>query len=204
MRVTLFDYGAGNLHSLAKALAAPGVEIGIERDPAGAVDTDFLVLPGVGAFAPAAAALAPGRERMRAALADGLPCVGICLGLQLLFERSEEGEGRGLGLVAGRVRRLRSRRRPHMGWNEVEDAGEPLLAASALRTAYFAHSFAGEPDDSAAVTAWTRHEDDRFASVVRASATVGVQFHPEKSSGEGVALLRAALAAARAGAKGAR
>ena len=204
MRVTLFDYGAGNLHSLAKALAAPGVTIGIERDPVAAVDTDLLVLPGVGAFAPAAAALAPGRERMRDAIAGGLPCVGICLGLQLLFESSEEGEGRGLGVIAGRVRRLRARRQPHMGWNEVDGDAEPLLAASALRVAYFAHSFVGEPDDPGAATAWTRHEDDRCASIVRTAATVGVQFHPEKSSGEGVALLRAALAAAGAPREGAR
>ena len=107
MRVTLFDYGAGNLHSLAKALASPGVDVRIEPDPAAATDTDLLVLPGVGAFGPAAAALAPGRARMRDAIAGGLPCLGICLGMQLLFDRSEEGEGRGLGVMRGCVRRLR-------------------------------------------------------------------------------------------------
>ncbi len=202
MRVTLFDYGAGNLHSLAKALEGPGVALRIETDPVAAVATDLLVLPGVGAFGPAAAALAPGRARMRAALEGGLPCVGICLGMQLLFERSEEGEGLGLGLVPGRVRRLRAARNPHMGWNAVEGAGEPLLEASGLSTAYFAHSFACEPADGCAVTAWTTHEADRFPSMLRAGATVGVQFHPEKSSAEGVTLLRAALA--RAGAGGGR
>ena len=87
-----------------------------------------------------------------------------------------------------------------MGWNTLEpEGGQPLLAASGLRTAYFAHSFVCEPDDPAAVAAWTRHEDDRFASVVRSGAMLGVQFHPEKSSAAGVALLRAVLAAARAG-----
>jgi glutamine amidotransferase len=200
MRVTLFDYGAGNLHSLAKALETPGVTIGIEADPAAAADTDLLVLPGVGAFGPAAAALAPARERMRDAVAAGLPCVGICLGMQLMFDSSEEGGGEGLGVIPGRVRRLRSRRLPHMGWNVIEPAGEqPMLAASGLVTAYFAHSFVCEPDDSAAVAAWTTHETDRFASIVRAGSALGVQFHPEKSSAAGVALLRAVVAAAREG-----
>jgi glutamine amidotransferase len=200
MRVTLFDYGAGNLHSLAKALETPGMTLAIETDPAAATSTDLLVLPGVGAFGPAAAALAPARERVRDAIAGGLPCVGICLGMQLLFDRSEEGGGLGLGVIPGAVRRLRTRRQPHMGWNTIEPAGEqPLLAASALRTAYFAHSFVCEPEDPAAVAAWTRHDDERFASIVQSGSTLGVQFHPEKSSAAGVALLRAVVAAARAG-----
>jgi glutamine amidotransferase len=200
VRVTLFDYGAGNLHSLAKALAAPGVEVRTEPDAAAAsADTDVLVLPGVGAFGPAAAALSPGRERLRDAVRAGLPCVGICLGMQLLFDTSEEGGGRGLGVIPGRVRRLRARRQPHMGWNAVEPAGaQPLLAASGLATAYFAHSFVCEPEDAGAVSAWTTHDTDRFASVVRAGTAFGVQFHPEKSSAPGVALLRAVIAGARA------
>ncbi len=198
MRVTLFDYGAGNLHSLAKALDGPGIAIAIEADPIAAVATDLLVLPGVGAFGPAAAALAPGRERMRAALAGGLPCVGICLGLQLLFDSSEEGAGRGIGLIPGRVRRLRARRQPHMGWNAIE-GDEPLLTTSGLELGYYAHSFVGEPADASAVTAWTTHEDDRFPAMVRAGATLGMQFHPEKSSAPGVALLRAVLAEAARG-----
>jgi len=197
VRVTLFDYGAGNLHSLAKALAGDDVALRVETDPVAAIDTDFLVLPGVGAFAPAAAALAPGRARMRDALAAGLPCVGICLGMQLLFDASDEGEGAGLGVIAGRVRRLRATRMPHMGWNAVEGACEPLLEVSGMRTAYFAHSFVCDPADANVVTAWTTHEQDRFGSMVRVANTLGVQFHPEKSSGAGVALLRGALAAAR-------
>lgn len=204
MRVTLFDYGAGNLHSLAKAIESPGLELAIERDPVAAVATDVLVLPGVGAFAPAAAALAPGRDRMRAAILGGLPCFGICLGMQLLFDASEEGEGAGLGVVPGRVRRLRSVRQPHMGWNAVDGPREPLVAASGLRDAYFAHSFVCEPDDAAAVAAWTTHEADRFASMIRLGAARGTQFHPEKSSAPGVALLRAAIAEAAADRGGAR
>ena len=201
MKVTLFDYGAGNLHSLAKALALTGADVRIESDPAAALATDVFVLPGVGAFGPAAARLAPARERVRDALAGGLPCVAICLGMQLLFDGSDEGAGEGLGLIAGRVRPLRAERVPHMGWNGVEWAGAGASGAAhsahalaGLELAYFAHSFACAPDDARCALAWTRHEDDRFPSVVRVANTIGAQFHPEKSSAPGLAFLRDALA----------
>ena len=97
MRITILDYGAGNLHSLAKALAAPGMTVRIEDDPAHALDGDALVLPGVGAFQAAAARLAPARAAVRAAGCAGLPTLGICLGMQLLLDASEEGPGEGLG-----------------------------------------------------------------------------------------------------------
>ncbi|HTR96328.1 MAG TPA: imidazole glycerol phosphate synthase subunit HisH [Candidatus Acidoferrales bacterium] len=198
MRVTLFDYGAGNLHSLAKALAADGVTLVITSDPFAALDTDAVVLPGVGAFAPAAAALAPARPRWRDAVQAGLPCIGICLGLQLLLDASEEGVGEGLGLVAGRVRALSTRRRPHMGWNALEGALEPALEAAGLREAYFAHSFVVQPEDARAVTAWTVHERERVPAIVRSGSALGVQFHPEKSGRAGVAFLQSVLAGALA------
>ena len=184
MRVTLFDYGAGNLHSLAKAIVREDVEVTIEADPRRAIDTDLLVLPGVGAFAPAAAALAPGRAEMRDALGRGLPCLGICLGMQLLFDASEEGAGEGLGFFRGRVTRLRAGRVPHMGWSAIEraDATLPDLA-------YFAHGFACRAEQPDAVIGWTTHESDRFASAVRRGRVLGVQFHPEKSSKAGVAMI---------------
>lgn len=208
MRVTLFDYGAGNLHSLAKALALGNDDVRVETDAAAALATDVFVLPGVGAFGPAAARLAPARDRVRDALADGLPCVAICLGMQLLFDGSDEGEGDGIGLIPGRVRALRAARVPHMGWGNVEWAGAraggdsgaapPAHALAGLELAYFAHSFACAPRDDRAVLAWTRHEDDRFPSVVRVANTIGAQFHPEKSSAPGLAFLREALAAVTA------
>jgi glutamine amidotransferase len=196
MLVTLFDYGAGNLHSLAKALEAPGATVRAEADPVRALDTDLLVLPGVGAFAAAAERLAPGRDAMREALLGGLPCVGICLGMQLLMDDSEEGPGAGLGVVPGRVERLRARRVPQIGWNALEDARDPLFARAPLEVAYYANSFVCRPADARAVIAWSTHEDDRYAAAVRVGRTVGVQFHPEKSSAAGVALLRAAVAEA--------
>jgi glutamine amidotransferase len=203
-RVTIFDYGAGNLHSLAKALAEPGIEVRVEPDPIRATETDVLVLPGVGSFAQAAGRLAPGREAMRAAmLHDGLPTLGVCLGMQLFFGESEEGPGRGLGIIPGRVTRLAARRVPQIGWNTLEDARDPLFDAAPMAVAYYANSFACRPATDDAVIAWSRHEDDRFAAAARAGAAgnvVGVQFHPEKSSGAGVRLIKAFLAEAVRGA----
>jgi glutamine amidotransferase len=207
-RVTLFDYGAGNLHSLAKALERAGAEVRVETDPAAAVrDTDALVLPGVGAFEAAAERLAPGRAAMRDALAAGLPGLGICLGMQLLFDASDEGAGAGLGLIPGRVTRIRARRVPQIGWNAIEPAaaaGDPLLAASGLSVAYYANSFVCRPaEGDAPVIAWSEHEGDRFPAAVRRANTVGVQFHPEKSSRAGLAFVREWVdeARARAGAR---
>lgn len=190
-RVTIFDYGAGNLHSLAKALDAPAVDVMVETDPRRAVDTDVLVLPGVGAFGPAAARLAPGRAAMRQAMRDGLPTIGICLGMQLLFDESEESAGAGLGAIAGRVTRLRAVRVPQIGWNSVDDADDELFERAPLSTAYYANSFVCRPDDGGVAIAWSTHEGDRFPAAVRAGNVVGMQFHPEKSSVAGVRLLRA-------------
>jgi imidazole glycerol-phosphate synthase subunit HisH len=195
-RVTIFDYGAGNLHSLGKAVALAGVEAVIETDPLRAIDTDVLLLPGVGAFTPAAEALAPGRDAMRDALAGGLPCLGICLGMQLLFDESDEGPGEGIALISGHVERIRAQRLPQIGWNALDDASEPLIQSTALREAYFANSFVCRPYDPTVATAYSTHESDRFPAAVRVGRTVGVQFHPEKSSSPGVAFVHAFLAEA--------
>jgi glutamine amidotransferase len=195
MRVSVFDYGAGNLHSLAKVLDVPGVELVIEPDPVRAVDADLLVLPGVGAFGAAAERLAPGRNVMREAIGGGLPVVGICLGMQLMFEASEEGAGAGLGIMAGRVERLRAVRVPHIGWNSVEPASATSGSAPLPPTVYYANSFVCRPSDESVVSAWTTHETDRFPAIVRAGSAVGVQFHPEKSSAPGVRFLRELVAA---------
>ena len=190
-RVAIFDYGAGNLHSLAKALATRGVEIVIEPDAARALEADALVLPGVGAFAQAASRLAPAREAMRRALRGGQPALGICLGMQLLFDESDEGAGAGLGLLGGRVERLRAYRVPQIGWNAVECGSDPLFRVAPLASVYYANSYVCRPRDDGAAVAWSTHEDERFAAAVRIGRTVGVQFHPEKSSAAGVAFVRA-------------
>lgn len=183
MNATLFDYGAGNLHSLGRALARLGLTVDVSTDAT--VETDLLVLPGVGAFGLAADRLAPARPAVRAALSGGRPLVGICLGMQLLFDASEEDgltPGRGLSVLEGTVTRLKTRRVPHIGWSRLEGDG---------RAMYFAHSYACRPADVSVVTAWARHDDERFPAAVRRGRVAGVQFHPEKSSGEGLALLEA-------------
>jgi len=191
IRATLLDYGVGNLHSLAKAIAAPGVEVVIVEDPLRALDTDRLILPGVGAFAPAAERLAPARQALREALQAGLPCLGICLGMQLLLDESDEGPGTGIGLIPGRVRRLEANRLPQIGWNTIEDVTDRAFAASPIGVAYYANSYVAQPTDPDAVVAWSSHESDRFPAAVRCGNTLGVQFHPEKSSAPGLAFLRA-------------
>jgi len=193
MRVTLFDHGAGNLHSLAKALAAAGADPLITADPTQLVGAEAIVFPGVGAFAPAAARLAPAREAVRDALLAGTPALGICLGMQLMFDSSEEGDGAGLGVFAGRVTKLATERLPHVGWNSLENAGERLLESAPLDAVYYAHSYACRPSQPHVVTAWSGLEGERFPAIVRRGRIVGVQFHPEKSSQAGLAFLRAFL-----------
>ncbi len=192
--IAIFDYGAGNLHSLVKALAREDRDISVESDLRSAIRADLLVLPGVGAFGSAARAMESARSSLASALEDGLPCLGICLGMQLLFDASEEGPGEGVGLIAGSVTRLRTPTVPHMGWNDIDWQGVSAFAQpSPLQTAYFANAYICRPDDESAVLASTTHQDTTFASVVRRANTVGVQFHPEKSSSDGRAFINAAI-----------
>ncbi|HJQ52223.1 MAG TPA: imidazole glycerol phosphate synthase subunit HisH [Gemmatimonadaceae bacterium] len=192
MRLAIFDYGAGNLHSLSKAIASDRRKITIETDIRAAMDTDVLVLPGVGAFGAAANAMSGAQTDLASALADGLPCIGICLGMQLLFDASEESSGAGIGLIPGSVRRLRTSRVPHMGWNQIDWRDNPNRQAH-LETAYFANAYVCEPKDASSVLAWTTHQDAEFASVVRRANTIGVQFHPEKSSAPGRVFVNALI-----------
>ena len=190
MNTTLFDYGAGNLHSLAKAVERMGARVQVTTEWDEALSGDALVLPGVGAFGAAVQALGSHTDRIREALAAGLPCLGICLGMQLLLDDSEEGAGSGIGIIPGTVRRLEAEVVPQMGWNDVADTGDPLFTGTAPLVAYYANSFVCEPRDSGTVTAWSSYEGRRFAAAVRSGRTWGVQFHPEKSSAPGLRLIR--------------
>lgn len=198
MRVTILDYGVGNLHSLTKAIAVAGGEPVVVTDAARATETDVLVLPGVGAFSPAADTIAPSRDSLARAMRSGLPTLGICLGMQLLFDESDEGPGAGLSVFTGRVERLRAERVPQIGWNALDNASDPLIEHARLHAAYYANSFVCRPRDETVVSAWSQHEGDRFPAVVRQGRTVGVQFHPEKSSAAGIAFLRGFLTEAAA------
>jgi glutamine amidotransferase len=203
LAVAVLDYGSGNLHSLAKALRAGGADVRVTSDVEDALAADALVLPGVGAFGDAAARLLPALPALRGALAAGLPCLGICLGMQLLFEDSEEGGGEGLGVLPGRVRRLVAGRLPHMGWNDVEPVvgvrGGRLASAEDEQpwVAYFAHSYVADPRNGRHVLAWTAHEGTRFPAIVGRGRVRGVQFHPEKSGEPGLRFLGRFLEEAR-------
>lgn len=199
--LALLDYGAGNLHSLVKGLEAGGARVEVTRDWDVALSRDGLILPGVGSFGAAVKALAGEEARIRKALDDGLPCLGICLGMQLLMEGSEEGDGAGIGLVAGRVTRLKAAIVPQMGWNDVVPVrpDEPLFEDVMHPTfsAYYANSFVCTPREPGVIIATSDYETTELPAALRVGQTWGVQFHPEKSSAPGLRLLRNFLSQVR-------
>lgn len=203
VKVGVLDYGMGNLRSVEKALVKAGARAFVSDDPAVLATADLLVVPGVGAFDAAMKVLR--QKKLVAFIRDwvrtGRPYLGICLGLQLLFESSEEAPGvRGLGLLKGRVVKFRFADRrmkvPHMGWNEVRPVGpaardrKALLPASAFF--YFVHSYAPRPADKSVVWATTPYGTD-FCSAVAQGALLATQFHPEKSGPTGLRFLKALL-----------
>ena len=197
MRVVLADYGAGNLRSVCSALARAGAEPEISTDATVVREAPLAVIAGVGHVESAARGLAARglAEAIRDRADEARPTLGICVGLQLLFEESEEG-GRGLALLAGPVRRLRARHVPHMGWNALR-LTRPTAILDGLDGAdvYFAHSYAAEPANGIAV-AEVDH-DGRVVAAVEAGALAGVQFHPERSGAVGARVLENALAWSR-------
>jgi glutamine amidotransferase len=196
------DYGFGNLRSVAKALARSGLSPEVTGDATVVARADGVVLPGVGAFADAAACLAVKGldDAVRGSIEAGRPYLGLCLGLQLLFEESDEhGTTRGLGLLGGRIERFPAHaptggplRVPHIGWNTVRFSGRhPMLARMPQRDQfYFVHSYRPVGADPAAVVGLTDYGGD-FAAAVATERLFAVQFHPEKSQGAGKRLLDA-------------
>lgn len=201
--IVVVDYGVGNLRNVYKALEAVGAPVRVITSPDGLVDAAGIVLPGVGAFGDAAANLrvAGFEQPLLQAVAAGVPLLGICVGMQLLFDESEEG-GRhaGLGLIPGRVRRFspdmrehegRPLKVPHIGWNQLHHAGDdPLLAGVPDGAyAYFVHSYYCAPTNPSHVVATTDY-GITYASVVRRGNAWGIQCHPEKSQAVGLRILR--------------
>jgi imidazole glycerol-phosphate synthase subunit HisH len=188
--VTVLDYGSGNLHSVSRALAHVGADVRVV-DRASDVDGDAVLIPGVGHFGHCVRALrAAGFEApIRTAVDEGRPVIGVCVGMQILFEASEEDGEPGLGILPGAVRRLpETVRVPHMGWNTVAWAGRrhPFVADIADQTSfYFVHSYA--PDVGADAVGATEH-GRAFASVVARDNVFATQFHPEKSGEAGLQL----------------
>lgn len=196
MKVAIYDYGSGNLHTLAKALGDAGAEVVVETEPERALQANAMVLPGSGAYSTASGRLALFAPSIRASLASGFPCLGINLGMHLLFEQSEEAEGVGIAALRGRVRRLINRRVPQVGWNDVEVSADPLFDGLPSFLGYFSNSFVADPADDSAILAHSNYERDRFASAVRRDRAWGVQFQPEKSGPAGLRVLRNFVAAA--------
>ncbi len=207
-RIAIVDYEMGNRRSVEKALVHVGADAQITREEAALRGADALVLPGVGAFPTGMANLR--RFRLDALLhervAAGTPLLGICLGMQLLFDSSSElGElTPGLGMIAGEVRALDAHglRVPHIGWNEVRfERPSPLTAELPAGGApfYHVHSFAAYPTRAQAVIGSAEY-GERFATIVAQGNVMGTQFHPEKSSRDGLILLAAFVALVDAGA----
>jgi glutamine amidotransferase len=201
-QIAVVDYGAGNLRSVAKALARSEMDPVITGDPAVVRDCAGVVLPGVGAFRDAATALrAAGLdEAVARAIADKRPYLGLCFGLQLLFDEGEEhGITKGFGVLAGRVNRFPSHtddgnalRVPHIGWNEVRFSGShPMLERLPERDFfYFVHSYRPVPEDAGVVVGRTDYGGE-FASAVATESLFAVQFHPEKSQASGKRMMDA-------------
>jgi imidazole glycerol phosphate synthase glutamine amidotransferase subunit len=192
--IAVIDYQAGNLRSIQKALAFVGADHRIVDRPEGLGAVDRVLLPGVGNFGAAMDYL--DRSGLTAAIRDWLkadrPFLGICLGMQMLFETSEEDPGRaGLGFFSGPCRQFRSGKIPQIGWNNVHPVKESgLLKGSAGDTYYyFLHSFYAVPDDRSIVSGITDYGLE-YPSVVEQGRVCGVQFHPEKSGDQGIELMR--------------
>lgn len=189
--VVVLDYGSGNLRSAERALTRAGARVQVSADHRAALAADGLVIPGVGAFRACADGVrAVGGDRVAAErVAAGRPVLGICVGMQILFDRGDEHgvSTPGLGLLPGAVERLRAPVLPHIGWNTVQAAkGSALLCGLGGERFYFVHSYAAR---SASGRVSTTCYGERFVAVVEDGPLAATQFHPEKSAGAGARLL---------------
>ncbi|MEG5063276.1 imidazole glycerol phosphate synthase subunit HisH [Microcoleus sp. B3-A4] len=195
--IAVVDYDMGNLHSVCKGLENVGAVPKITDSPAIIEQADAVVLPGVGSFDPAMQNLRSRNliEPIKRAIASGKPFLGICLGLQILFESSEEGVEPGLGVIAGKVRRFRSEPGltiPHMGWNQLEFTQQNLPLWQNLPSdpwVYFVHSYYVDPVDWEVRSAIVTHGSQNVTAAIAKDNLMAVQFHPEKSSSTGLQML---------------
>ncbi|HSP39605.1 MAG TPA: imidazole glycerol phosphate synthase subunit HisH [Frankiaceae bacterium] len=195
--VVLFDYGSGNLHSAERALVRAGADVTVTADLDAAREADGLVVPGVGAYAACMAGLlaAGGDAPIADRLAAERPVLGICVGMQVLFEEGDEHgiATRGLGRLPGAIRRISAPVLPHMGWNTVRPAeGTVLFDGLADERFYFVHSYAARPSGQPGET--IAEHGEPFLAAVEQGALSATQFHPEKSGDAGAQLLRNWLA----------
>ena len=191
MKVAVLDYGIGNLFSIKHSLQKIGLNVEVTSSIKGC-EYDGIVLPGVGNFKAGAKNLGPLREDIIRLTSNGVPLLGICLGMQLLFEESQESDGGGLALLRGKIIRLpEDVKTPHMGWNNLHIiADDEILDGIDERDYfYFVHSYYARPADKSVIVAETEY-GIRFASVVAEGNIYGTQFHPEKSGRSGCRILR--------------
>lgn len=193
-KVTIIDYGMGNLYSVQNALKAVGAEPVVTSDAAVIAAAEKILLPGVGAFGDCMANLEKSGllPVIKEQLTSGKPFLGICLGMQVLFEGSDEAPGvKGIGYFKGQVKLLKTELKiPHMGWNKLElRSTSPLLAGAEGQYVYFVHSFHAEPEDRSIITSVCDYGMEVTASVGRDNVQA-FQFHPEKSSRAGMQLLK--------------
>ena len=199
-RIAVIDYGAGNLRSIRRALEAHGAQVTVTPDPAALATADGILFPGVGNAGAAMRRLHA--QGMPPAIADAVaarkPFLGICLGMQLLFEQQEEGATHGLGLLRGEVRSLRGDVKvPQIGWNRVTFTRDsPLGAAGDAADFYFVHSYVVVPAEQECVAA-TADYGETFPAIVAQGNVIGAQFHPEKSGAAGLELVASFVAMAR-------
>jgi glutamine amidotransferase len=191
-KAVIFDYGVGNLLSLKCALEKAGLEASIGTSAHELAEADAVALPGVGAFTAAATKLDAVKETLKSKVEDGTTLLGICLGLQLFFEESEEGPGNGLALFKGRTIRLPNTVKvPHMGWNTLNIVKQNELFEGVAEGSYvyFVHSLYPVPVDKSIVCTQTEY-GTTFASAVASKNIYGTQFHPEKSGDLGLRILK--------------
>ncbi len=189
LKVTIADYGVGNLHSIRKALEKCGAETEVIDDMSLLADAKCIVFPGVGAFDKTMEYLIPYISDIRASIESGTPALGICIGAQIQFESSEEGSSPGLGTIKGRVIGLEAECVPHMGWNEVKSS-DSIFDGIENKHFYFAHSFRGLPDNKENILGYTNYEDKTIPTLFRQNNMYGSQFHPEKSSESGLKFIK--------------
>lgn len=192
VRIAIFDYGSGNIFSLKAALERAGAEVQVIRSLENLQQFDGLVLPGVGNFDPAIKSIRGYRSQLDNAVEEGMPMLGICLGMEMLFNRSEEGRLKGLSVLDGDVIMLPKKRKiPHMGWNNLKIVRNSKLLKGLKNNiwVYFVHSYRAKPKDRGVVVAKSDYGLE-FPAVIERRNLFGTQFHPEKSGDVGMEILK--------------
>lgn len=197
VKIAVIDYDMGNLHSACKGLAIAGADPHITDVAADLDAADALVLPGDGAFDPAMRHLRSQDlvSPIKAAIASGKPFLGICLGLQLLFDYSDEGQEAGLGIIPGHIKKIQPEPNitiPHMGWNQLDLTQPDFPLWQGIQSGdwvYFVHSFYAEPQDPAVIAATATHGSQTVTAAVAKDNVMAMQYHPEKSAPAGLKML---------------